>query len=64
MNKSSEECQDTGTYKKTHRSGHKGFKDTHTMEANLEGAECIGFIVASVIHAFVCADKIHLKPCT
>lgn len=26
-------------------------------------AECIGFIINSVIHAFVCADKIYLKPC-
>lgn len=25
-------------------------------------AECIGFIINSVIHAFVCADKIYLKP--
>lgn len=64
MNKSSEKCQYTGTYKKLTGMDIKAFK-TQIISRLIQDqrAECIGFIINSVIHAFVCADKTYLKPC-
>lgn len=64
MNTSSEECQHMGTYKKPTGMDIKALK-TQKLSRLIQDqqAECIGFIINSVTHAFVCADKIYLKPC-
>lgn len=60
MNKLPEECQRPGTYKNCTGVDIKALKTQILCRLiQYQRAECIGFIINSVGHAFVCADKIH-----